>query len=288
MTLDDRSLTAPSSSSFVAEARLVEVAGRRAPAADQIGPRLVDRDARVGIEHAGAKLDRRQMALAHGTQAHDEAHRAARKAALIRRRHDRWVEQRSGLDRVLVREVGPDQQAALGRHRGGIGDVRARRASNCRSSISENADGAPSNRCRICRVQRCHFALRNRQDPGHQQMRARLAGQQRLLARQVGLGEHAAGVGQEAMASTRDRGWTSCRTRRAIVAVVVRSSSSPASSSILSSDSKKQIVLSAPWFRLTSATPMPSRQPPVAKSYNGTPSRLAPRNHANDSRMRRK
>ena len=114
--------------------------------------------------------------------------------ALIRRRHDRWIEQRRRLDRVFVREIGPDQQAALGRHRGGIRDVRRQRIELPLEHLPK-MPMTPVESLHDRRVQRCHFGLGNRQDPRHQQVSTRLARQQSFLAGKIGLGEHAAGVG---------------------------------------------------------------------------------------------
>ncbi len=149
------------------EARLVEVAGRCAPTADQSGSRFVEPDAGVGIENAGAKLDRRQMSLAHGPQAHDEALRAARETALVRRRHDRRVEQCCGLDRVLVREVGADQQPTIGRHRRSVGDVHRQRLELPLQHLAK-MPMAPIELPHDRHVQRSYFGLWNRQDPRHQ------------------------------------------------------------------------------------------------------------------------
>ena len=64
------------------------------------------------VENARTKFDRRQMAFADRTKAHDEALRAARQAALIGCRHDRRVEESRAFRRVLVREIGANQSAA--------------------------------------------------------------------------------------------------------------------------------------------------------------------------------
>ena len=96
---------------------LVVAAGRRAPAGDQIRSRRVEAQLATGFEDAGAKLDRRQMPFADGAQAHHDALLADRQVRLIGREHDRRIEERSGFDRVLVREVRADQAAPVGRTR---------------------------------------------------------------------------------------------------------------------------------------------------------------------------
>jgi hypothetical protein len=68
----DNSLIAPSSSNLVPETRLVEMSRRRSQAADDVRSSLLDADAAVGVEHAGAKFYRGQMAFADGSQAHHE------------------------------------------------------------------------------------------------------------------------------------------------------------------------------------------------------------------------
>ena len=75
----------------------------------------VDLDLVVGSDDAGAEDDRRNMPLARGAETHDEPHRAGGKFVLIVMGDDRRVEQRGRLDRVLRRQVGSDQQAAIAR-----------------------------------------------------------------------------------------------------------------------------------------------------------------------------
>ena len=64
----------------------------------------------VDADEALAKLDRREVALAGGAQAHDEAQGAGRDTFLRRVRDDRGIEQRRRLQAVLAHEVGADQQ----------------------------------------------------------------------------------------------------------------------------------------------------------------------------------
>src|SRR5688572_5893228 len=265
---------------------LVKVARRRSSAPYQVGPDVVDVQAAVRIEHAAAKLYRRQVAFPDRSQAHHETNRAGREAVLIRGRHDRRVEQRRRLDRILVREIRAYQQASRGGDSVTTVDVARNRLELPFQDLREISMAAVE-ALQDLRVQLRDSTFRNGQNSLHEQVGARLAGQQDLLARQEGLRQHASCIGQEAMPRARDRNgfhWTRAAASRTTSASI----SSPASSSIVSSDIKKQIVLSAPWFWLTCATPMPSRQPPVAKSYNGRPKRFAPRNQANASRERRR
>ena len=69
----------------------------------------------TAVEPPFSELDRGQVALAYCSQTHHEPAFAGRKPGLIGPEHDRWVEQRGGLDRVLVAEVGAHQQAPLTR-----------------------------------------------------------------------------------------------------------------------------------------------------------------------------
>src|SRR5688500_9726212 len=97
------------------------------------------------------------------------------------------------------------------------------------------------------RVQLRDPSLRNSQNSPHEQMGARLAREQYLLAGQKGLREHASCIRHETMPRACDRNgfhWTRAAASRTTSASV----SSPARSSICRRDIKKQIVLSAPWF----------------------------------------
>ena len=53
------------------------------------------------------------MSLAHGPQAQDEAHAAFGRARLVRMRDDAGIEQRRGLERILMQEIRADQAALL-------------------------------------------------------------------------------------------------------------------------------------------------------------------------------
>ena len=65
----------------------------------------------VDADEAFAKFDRREVALAGGAQAHDEAQGTGRDIFLVRVRNDRGIEQRRRLQAVFAHEVGADQQS---------------------------------------------------------------------------------------------------------------------------------------------------------------------------------
>ena len=88
--------------------------------------RRVDGDAMLGVDRAGAELDRRDVPLAASAQAHDEADRAARHAVLVRVRDHRRVEERDRFERILVGEVGAEEQAALLARLGVLAEQRDR------------------------------------------------------------------------------------------------------------------------------------------------------------------
>ncbi len=81
---------------------------------DRGGERVLrpQRERAVRLGDAFAKGDRTDVPLAYGPQRHDEPHRAAVHARLVRMRHDRRVHQRGGRIRVFVAEIGPDQVLA--------------------------------------------------------------------------------------------------------------------------------------------------------------------------------
>src|SRR5205823_1491207 len=70
----------------------------------------VDRDFAISAQESRAKSDRGDMPFAGGPQAQNETQRAGREVRLIRVRHDRWIEQRRGFERIFVREVGAQHQ----------------------------------------------------------------------------------------------------------------------------------------------------------------------------------
>ncbi len=73
----------------------------------------IDRDVAGRVEEPGAEGDRRDMAFARRPQAQDEAQGAGRKVRLVRMQHDRGVEQGGGFERILVSEIGREQQFPL-------------------------------------------------------------------------------------------------------------------------------------------------------------------------------
>jgi hypothetical protein len=80
-------------------------------------------DLAARVDDARAKLDRRDVPLADGPQAQDEALLARGEALLVGRRHDGRIGQRGGLDRVLLREIGADEEPALRRELARLGDM---------------------------------------------------------------------------------------------------------------------------------------------------------------------
>ena len=77
--------------------------------------------AAITADGAGPELDAGQMAFADRPQAQHEPDLARGAAGLVRMRHDGRVEQRCGLQRVLLGEVGADQPPSRGAHRDVVG-----------------------------------------------------------------------------------------------------------------------------------------------------------------------
>jgi hypothetical protein len=78
---------------------------------DQETPGWIEGQRSGAIDEPRAEFDRRQMAFSDGTQGHDEATLASLEAGLVGRKHDRRIEEGGCLHRVLVGEVGADEQA---------------------------------------------------------------------------------------------------------------------------------------------------------------------------------
>src|SRR5579863_8388017 len=78
--------------------------------------RLLDADRGSGADRAGPELDAGQMPLADRAQAHDEPELPGAAAGLVGMRHDRRVEQRRALQRVLLSEIRADQALPGGAH----------------------------------------------------------------------------------------------------------------------------------------------------------------------------
>ena len=105
------------------EVGLIECVRRGRPERPAVPAGRVDTDPAIGVDQAPAEDDRRDVPLAGGTQAHEEADRAWWHVGLIHRRDDRRVEQGGRLDRVLHREAGADQPPLSITDRAGVGDV---------------------------------------------------------------------------------------------------------------------------------------------------------------------
>src|ERR1043166_6749 len=68
------------------------------------------RDSMPCTDNANTKRDRRNVPLAGRAQTQYETQRALWQPGLIGMRHDGWIEQRCGLRRILVSEVGSDER----------------------------------------------------------------------------------------------------------------------------------------------------------------------------------
>lgn len=67
----------------------------------------------VRMNRPGAEFDRRNVTLAGGAQAYDEAQPAGGSIALIRMRHDRRIKNRGGLQGVFAGKQGAAQQLPI-------------------------------------------------------------------------------------------------------------------------------------------------------------------------------
>ena len=94
----------------VEEGLLVEGVGHQVRGRDEPG-RLVHADPVLGVDHAGAERDRRDVPLAGGPQAEDEPARPVGQARLVGVPDHRRVEQGRRFQGVFLGEVGADQQA---------------------------------------------------------------------------------------------------------------------------------------------------------------------------------
>ena len=165
--------------------RSLVVPGRRRPIArDEARPERIEGHRRVAVEDARPKLDRRDVSLADGAQAHDESRLVRAEAGLIGRGHERRIEEGGPLHGVLVREVGADEEAPLSRHRHvghAVGDQREMALEQLLEPPvppGEAGDGLAQHAG--------HFILREREDARHEQAGARAGVREDLLARQVG------------------------------------------------------------------------------------------------------
>ena len=66
----------------------------------------------IGAENSRVKNDRRNMTLANGPKAHNEAQRSQRQFGLVWMWDDRWIEQSAGLKGILHREISAGQKPA--------------------------------------------------------------------------------------------------------------------------------------------------------------------------------
>ena len=73
------------------------------------------------VDDARAELDRGEVPFTDGPQAEDETQRPITEAGLVRGRDDRRVGERRGLDGILVREVGADEEPPFGGEGIGVG-----------------------------------------------------------------------------------------------------------------------------------------------------------------------
>ena len=172
--------------------------------------------------------------------------------ALVRVDDHRGVEQRRGLDCVLLAEVGADEQAPLLRHRiridkpvGDEPEPLVEGPGEVPVPAGERLESLPERTVDLLVGQR-QDAVENRRGP-------RGAMRQHLLAREEQAGDDAGGIGPQVDVGPRDqrrghRGATSAG-RRASCSV----------------DSAARVD-SAPWFRLIRVECSPSEQPPVALS----------------------
>ena len=94
----------------VEEGLLVEGVGHQVRGRDEPG-RLVHADPVLGVDHAGAEGDRRDVPLAGGPQAEDEPAGPVGQARLVGVPDHRGVEQGRRFQGVFLGEVGADQQA---------------------------------------------------------------------------------------------------------------------------------------------------------------------------------
>ncbi|MEK6606318.1 MAG: hypothetical protein AABZ30_01540 [Myxococcota bacterium] len=144
------------------------------------------------------------MAFAHGPEAHHEPPVAGWEVALVGREHHRRVEQRGGLDRVLVREIRADQQAPFATELGARGDVVRDSLEVPLEDLFEPFVARREVR-HDARKRRGYLRLRELEDPLHEQFRPRLTAAHDLFARQKRLGDDAAGIGQQGACGSRDR-----------------------------------------------------------------------------------
>ncbi len=92
------------------EGLLIEGVGHNLRGLDEPG-RFVHPDPVLGVEHAGAERDRRDVALAGGPQAEDEPDPPLGQARLVRRKTIDGLNSAADSRGIFLGEGGPDQQA---------------------------------------------------------------------------------------------------------------------------------------------------------------------------------
>src|SRR5205085_1305587 len=97
---------------------LVVVVRRRALTCHEDGRQRVEGQRALGIDGPGAELDGRDVSLSDGPQAHHESSSPIARIGLIGGWNDGRVEQGGALDRILVGEVGADEEPPSPGHGG--------------------------------------------------------------------------------------------------------------------------------------------------------------------------
>jgi hypothetical protein len=210
---------------------LAVMIGRRAVAGDEGGRERVERQRALGVDGPRPELDRRDVPLTDGPQAHDESSSTLARARLIGRRNDGRIEESRALDRVLVGEVGADEQPPRPGHGRTVQPMGHQRVVPL-EKLFESVVTVPERNQRSLE-HRHHVGLGQGEDPRHQETGARHSVGGYLLARQVRLGDHAPRIGAQDMRRTPDH-------------LPSYSNPSPARSSISINDNRKDTVLSAP------------------------------------------
>ena len=212
--------------------RFVVTRRRPAIAGHQRRSERIEGDVAGRVEHTGPELDRRDVPLPHGAQAHDEPPLAGPQTRLVGRRDDGRIEESGAFDGVFVGEVGADEQAARAGQDGVAREVRHQL-----EVALEEALEVPVTRAKLFERSLEHdgnVGLGEREDACQQQAgarRGRVVGD--LLAGKIGFGDDAARIVAQHVRGSSDH-------------VCAYSKPSPASSSISASDNRNAMVLSAP------------------------------------------
>ena len=230
---------------------LVVVVRRRALTCHEDGRQRVEGQRALGIDGPGAELDGRDVSLSDGPQAHHESSLPIARIGLIGGWNDGRVEQGGALDRILVGEVGADEEPPSPGHGGPAQAVGHERVVTLEQLFEPVVTVLEQSQRPLERF--LHLGLGQGEDPLHQKAGARRGVGSDLLAGQVGLGDHAPRIGAQDMRGTPDHHPS-------------YSNPSPARSSISISEIRKDTVLSAPWLTFSAVSLTPSRQPAVAGS----------------------